>query len=86
MQVDQKRDDLCAHKKDEPSTVNQLLSNIQALQDKVRALNENRIFTIRRQRAALESPTSPVNLREFRVPEECKVDRGSSMARNHSKM
>ena len=54
-------DELHAQKKDEPSTstVNRLSSPIQTLQDKVNALNEDR--------AALESPTFPVNCREFRV-------------------
>ena len=52
--------------------MHQLLSQIQTLQDKVNALNEEkRIFTIWRQRAALECPTFPVNPREFRVPEVC---------------
>ena len=53
--------------KEEPSTMNQLLSQIRTLQDKVNALNEEN-FTIRRPRAALECPKFPVNPREFRVP------------------
>ena len=65
-------DELYAQRKKEHSTMHQLLSQIQTLQDKVNALNEEkRIFTIWRQRAALEGPTFPVNPREFRVQEVC---------------
>ena len=58
-------DELYAQKKDEPSTVSQLLSHIQDLQDKVKPWMERKNSIIRKQRAALECPTFPVNPREF---------------------
>ena len=59
-------DELNVQKKEEPSTMNPLLSQIRTLQDKVNAVNEER----ERERAALERHTFPVR-REFRVPEVC---------------
>ena len=64
-------DELYAQKKDEPSTVSQLLSHIQDLQDKVKPWMERKNSIIRKQRAALECPTFPVNPREFWLPDVC---------------
>ena len=40
-------DELSVQKKDNPSTVNQLLSQIQELQDKVNSLNEEEFYDLR---------------------------------------
>ena len=56
-----KIDTLSTRKKENPSTVNQLLSQIQELQDKVNSLKEEKEFY------DLECPTFPVKPREFRV-------------------
>ena len=55
------KNELYVQKREELSTMNQLLSQIWTLQDKVNALNEEKECTIRRQRAAVECPTFPVN-------------------------
>ena len=60
-------DELSTQKEESKSTVNQLLSQIQELQDNVNSFND---AMIPRQRAALEYPTFPVNPREFRFQEE----------------
>ena len=59
------------YQKENPSTVNQLLSQIQELQDRVNSLSEEKNSMILRQRPAFECPTFPANPREYRVPEEC---------------
>ena len=65
-------DELYAQKKDEPS-----ISELPLVSDRDSARQgqcferRERIFTIRRPRAALECPTFPVTLREFRAPEVC---------------
>ena len=59
------------HQKQNLSTVNQLLAQIQDLQDKVTSVNDARdFFKILKQWAALERSTFPVNYWPFRVPEE----------------
>ena len=45
-----------------PSTVSQLLTQIQDLQHKSTFLDRHKIFTVLRERAALERPTFPANL------------------------
>ena len=58
-----------AQKKDEPSTVNQLLSQIQELQEKVNALNEEKEF-YDPETASSSSGMFHVAPRGIRVPEE----------------
>ena len=54
------------------STVSQLLTQLQALQNKVNSLSDAReFFTILKQRAALERPTFPGNPFLFRVKGPC---------------
>ena len=56
-----------------PSTVNQLLSQIQDLQDKVNALNEEKEFYDPETASRSGMSHFPVNPREFRVPEVCSA-------------
>ena len=62
-------DELSVHQERNPTTVSQILTQIQELQNKVNSLSDARkIFD---QRAALEHPTFSVNPLLFRVPEPC---------------
>ena len=65
-------DELSVHQERNPTTMSQLLTQIQDLQNKVNSFSDARdTFTILKQGAALERPTFPVNPLQFRVPEPC---------------
>ena len=66
-------DDLYARNKEEPSTMNQVLSQIWICKTRWTPWMKKNNFTIQRQRAVLECSTFPVtvNPREFRAPEAC---------------
>ena len=66
-------DELDAQKKEELSTVNQLLSQIRTLQDKVNALSEDKEFYDPETARSPGMSHVPVKPREFRVPEACSA-------------
>ena len=62
-------DELSTHQERNPTTVSQLLTQLQDLRNKVHSLSDAReFFTILKQLGALERPTFPVNPLLFRVP------------------
>ena len=64
-------DELCAQKKEEPATMNQLLSQIRTLQDKVSALNEEKEFYDPETASRSGMSHHTLSTRELRFPEVC---------------
>ena len=63
------------HQERNPTTVNQLLAQIQDLQNKVNSLSGAREFYDPESGAALERPTFLIKLLRFRVPGPCRIHR-----------
>ena len=63
-------DELSMHQERNPTTMIQLLTQIQDLQNKLNSLSDTKEFMILKQRAARERPTLTGNPRLFRIPEQ----------------